>query len=164
MGKIQMAVRYVEQRWAQQPLDLLIWVSVTSKDAILSGDAETAVQILDKGATAPQQAAERLFAWVAATDRTWLVALDDLQDVGDVRGLWPPSAGSGQVLITTRRRDANLTRLGPTVVDVDVFTPEGPRRTCTARSPATRTSQTARPKSRPTSATCRWPSRRPWPI
>jgi hypothetical protein len=72
----------------------------------------------------PQQSAERLLAWLASTDKAWLIALDDLQDPGDIRGLWPPNTQTGQVLITTRRRDATLTHLGRAVFDIDVFTPE----------------------------------------
>ncbi|MEU0886096.1 tetratricopeptide repeat protein [Lentzea sp. NPDC005914] len=124
VGKTQVAVRYAEQQWAKRALDLLVWVTATSKDAILTGYAETACQVLGVDEASPQRAAERLLAWLAATDKSWLIALDDLQDPGDVSGLWPPTTGSGQVLITTRRRDAALTRLARAVVDVDVFTPE----------------------------------------
>lgn len=124
VGKTQEAVRYTEQRWATRALDLLVWVTATSKDAILIGYAETACQVLGAEDTVPRRAAERLLAWLAATDKSWLIALDDLHDPRDVAGLWPPTTDSGEVLITTRRRDAALTRLGPTTVNVDVFTPE----------------------------------------
>lgn len=46
VGKTQEAVRYTEQRWATRALDLLVWVTATSKDAILIGYAETACQVL----------------------------------------------------------------------------------------------------------------------
>jgi len=124
VGKTQVAVRYVEQQWARRALDLLVWVTATSKDAIVTGYAETALRVLGADNVGPQQSAERLLTWLASTDKAWLIALDDLQDPGDIRGLWPPNTQTGQVLITTRRRDATLTHLGRAVFDIDVFTPE----------------------------------------
>jgi hypothetical protein len=124
VGKTQIAIRYAEQQWAVHALDLLVWMPATSREAILTGYAETAWQIFGGDETAVQRAAERLLAWLAATDKSWLIVLDDLQNPGDMTGLWPPTIPTGQVLITTRRRDAALAGSGRAVFEVDVFTPE----------------------------------------
>jgi hypothetical protein len=46
--------------------------------------------------TAPQQSADRLLAWLAKTDKTWLIALDDLQEPSDIRGLMAAEYQNGQ--------------------------------------------------------------------
>lgn len=124
VGKTQVAAYYVEREWARRAVDLLVWVTATSKDAIVAGYAETAFRVFGVEEGGPLHAAERLLAWLAGTDKAWLVALDDVQDPADVRGLLPPAVGSGQVVITTRRRDAALARLGRSMFEVNVFTPE----------------------------------------
>jgi hypothetical protein len=53
------------------------------------------------------------------------VALDDVQRPGDLNGLWPPaaeSAAAGQVLVTTRLREAALSGAGRQTVAVAAFT------------------------------------------
>jgi hypothetical protein len=59
---------------------------------------------------------------LAVTDKRCLVVLDDLTDPTAMSGLWP--AGHGQVIVTTRRRDAALTGGGRTLIDVDIYTVE----------------------------------------
>jgi DNA-binding SARP family transcriptional activator len=118
VGKTQLAA-YVA-RTAQ--VDLLIWVSAASRDAVLSAYAQTCVDLmLGLDDEAPEAAAARLLAWLATTDRSWLVVLDDVAQPADVRGLWPPQQQNGRTIVTTRRRDATLLS-GRTSVEVSVFT------------------------------------------
>src|SRR6266508_1325711 len=64
------------------------------------------------GGRAAGAASGAVLAWLAATDRRWLVVLDDLADPKDLRGRWPNGPG-GRVLVTTRRQDAVLQGGGP---------------------------------------------------
>lgn len=41
----------------------------------------------------------------------WLVVLDDVADLADLRELWPPAVPNGHTVITSRRRHAALTGL-----------------------------------------------------
>ncbi|UUU35810.1 hypothetical protein JIX56_41505 [Streptomyces sp. CA-210063] len=49
------------------------------------------------------------------------MVLDDVDDLGEVAGLWP-AGDAGRTLVTTRRRDATLLRPGVRVIGVGVFT------------------------------------------
>ncbi len=40
-------------------------------------------------AGSPEERADRLLAWLAGTDKRWLLVLDDLVDPVDLCGLWP---------------------------------------------------------------------------
>ena len=103
-------------------LDLRVWVSATSRAAILAAYAQAAdlVQAVPGGDA--DSRAMALLAWLAVTGKSWLVVLDDVAEPGDVHGLWP-AGPSGRVLVTTRRRDAAMTGRGQ-VINVDVFLPE----------------------------------------
>ena len=89
----------------------------------MSGYAAASTELAG-GDTDAERAARRWLAWLAATDRRWLVVLDDVQDPADLRGLWPPQIPSGQVLVTTRRRDAALRGDQRQVIEVGLFTPD----------------------------------------
>jgi hypothetical protein len=107
-------------------VDVAVWVTATSRAAILSAYAQA------RGATDPASAAEAatdveaaaaaFLSWLSTTDRRWLVVLDDVADPVDVTGLWP-AGRAGRVIVTTRRRDGALYRHDRTRVDVGVFTP-----------------------------------------
>jgi len=124
VGKTQLAAHHVEQAWAARTVDLLVWVTATSRSQIHTGYAQAAVQILGAVPADPETAAERLLAWLAATSRRWLIVLDDVADPADLAGLWPPDSPCGQVLVTTRRRDAALTGPRRRRVEVGVYTPD----------------------------------------
>jgi tetratricopeptide (TPR) repeat protein len=122
VGKTQLAVDYAEQLWAAGALDLLVWVTATSRDAIVSSYARLAVDLTGSEDTDPEQGAQRLLAWLASTSKRWLVVLDDVRSPADLRGMWPPAAQSGRVVVTTRRRDAALHGQRRRLVEIDVFT------------------------------------------
>ncbi len=122
VGKTQLAARYVEALWHDPRLDVLAWVSATSRAAILHTYAQLADQ-LDHGTSRnPENSAWSLLTWLATTPRRWLIVLDDLQDPDDLDDLWPPRTSTGRVLITTRRRDAAPHRADRRVIDIGVFT------------------------------------------
>ncbi|RSN60638.1 Kinesin light chain 2 [Amycolatopsis sp. WAC 04182] len=123
VGKTQLAGYHAESQWAAGAIDLLVWVTATSRESVLTGYADAASRIISPVATDPLRMAEQLLTWLAQTTRRWLIVLDDLQDPGDLTRLWPPTTATGQVLVTTRRRDAALARADRTISDVSVFTP-----------------------------------------
>jgi hypothetical protein len=122
VGKTQLAAHLAEQLWREDRLDLLVWVTATSRTGILSTYALAAGEATGADDPGPEQAAARLLSWLATTGRRWLVVLDDLTDPADLTGLWPPDTRSGRTVVTTRRRDAALVA-GRRLIDVGVFTP-----------------------------------------
>ncbi|MBP2330602.1 hypothetical protein JOF56_010987 [Kibdelosporangium banguiense] len=123
VGKTQMAARHARGVWTDSSVDVAVWVAATSRDAVITGYAHAATHLLvgAEGAT-PEQAAASLLAWLAGTDRRWLIVLDDVQAPADLRGLWPPSDRTGQVIVTTRRQDTALARADRHLIEVGVFT------------------------------------------
>ncbi|MDG4793502.1 tetratricopeptide repeat protein [Micromonospora sp. WMMD1082] len=119
-----MAANLAHQMWQDGNVDLLVWVTATSRSNIIAAYAQAIAEATGFGNTDPEQAAERFMTWLATTSRRWLVVLDDLIDPDDLRGLWPPhDLRAGRTVVTTRRRDAGLIA-GREVIDVELFTPE----------------------------------------
>src|SRR5206468_1728673 len=102
------------------------WVDATGLATLISGYAEAATQVRAPGVQGADPAvdARRLLDWLASTDRSWLVVLDDITDPAGTAAWWPPGSrtGTGWVLATTRSRDAALSGGGRALVDVDVYT------------------------------------------
>ena len=124
-GKTQLAVAAFEHAQAGG-VDLAVWVPAASRESILASYAQAHAATSparDGGGGDAQVAAEAFLAWLAGTDRSWLVVLDDVADPADLRRLWPRGR-SGQTLVTTRRRDAAMSGHRRVVVDVGVFHPE----------------------------------------
>jgi hypothetical protein len=123
VGKTQLAAAYARSR---SDVDLLVWVTAGSRDAIFTGYAQAASQLGHPSAEDAEQAAHWLLAWLQATERSWLIVLDDLADPADLRGLWPDGP-RGRTVVTTRRTDAVLTGAGRRRVEVGLFTPDQAR-------------------------------------
>ncbi|MEC3974340.1 FxSxx-COOH system tetratricopeptide repeat protein [Amycolatopsis sp. H20-H5] len=121
VGKTQLALDYAETAWAGGEVDLLVWITATSRDALVSDYARLAADLTGTDDPDPEQGARRLLAWLATADTRWLVVLDDVQTPADLRGLWPPATPCGQVVVTTRRRDAALRGHGRRLIEIDVF-------------------------------------------
>jgi pentatricopeptide repeat protein len=72
---------------------VLVWVTATSRDAVIAGFAEAAAAVgaadPDATAEAAEAAAERFVAWLARAASPWAVIIDDLRDLADLEGLWP---------------------------------------------------------------------------
>ncbi|GAA1027227.1 hypothetical protein GCM10009557_07800 [Virgisporangium ochraceum] len=122
VGKTQVAATIANQLWSGGAVDLLVWVTATSRVGIIDAYAQAATASTGIDDPNPLDGADRLLAWLAVTDRRWLIVLDDLADPADLTGLWPPVVERGRTVVTTRRRDAALLA-GRRVIDVDVFTP-----------------------------------------
>ncbi|MET8853500.1 tetratricopeptide repeat protein [Amycolatopsis sp. NPDC004625] len=123
IGKTQVALDYAQRLWAAEEVDLWVWVTASSREGIVSNFARVAADLTGIEDTDPEQGARRLLEWLGASSARWLLVLDDVQNPADLRGLWPPAAPAGRVVVTTRRRDAALRGHGRCLIEVDVFTP-----------------------------------------
>lgn len=128
VGKTQLAADYARTAWDNGEVDVLVWISASSRSAITAGYAQAGVEILAADASAPERAAGAFLAWLEPkTDQKpcqWLVVLDDVADPAEMRGWWPPTSPYGRTLVTTRRREAALTGAGRHRVTVGLFTPQ----------------------------------------
>ena len=101
-GKTQLAVEFTHALRNTRAVDVLVWISASSRDAVSAGFARAASAV---GAGDPdtdaQDAAGRFTAWLARTDRRWALILDDLADLADLDHRWP-AGPNGQIVITTR--------------------------------------------------------------
>ncbi|MDQ3154240.1 MAG: NB-ARC domain-containing protein [Actinomycetota bacterium] len=130
VGKSQLAAAYA--RSVAGRVELLMWVTATSRDAILGTYAQAARQLGYRVPGGVEQAAGWFLSWLQIAGRDWLVVLDDVADPADLRGLWPDGL-RGRTLVTTRRTDAVLSNQGRRRIDVGLFTPEDARRYLAAK-------------------------------
>ncbi|MFF9377901.1 FxSxx-COOH system tetratricopeptide repeat protein [Streptomyces griseoluteus] len=130
VGKSQLAASLARQLRDQEytagaGLDVLVWARATSPDQIVTAYAEAAGQLNLSGVDKEDEggAAQLFVRWLTATRRRWLVVLDDLTDPAPLRQWWPDSGGgSGWVLATTRREDAQLSGQGRTLIRLGLYT------------------------------------------
>ena len=101
-GKTQLAVEFTHAMWNGRLVEVLVWVTATNAESIITGFAQAAntVDAANPGEGA-EAAAARFVSWLAHTKRPWALIIDDLNDVADLENLWPGGA-SGRILITTR--------------------------------------------------------------
>ncbi|MCX4404494.1 tetratricopeptide repeat protein [Streptomyces sp. NBC_01764] len=122
-GKTQLAADYARTAWEGGTVDVLVWISASSRQTIMDGYAQAGIEVLAADPSDPQQAAQFFLAWQepkrGQKPCRWLVVLDNLADPAD---LWPPSQ-HGCTLVTTRRREAALTGEGRRLVHVGMFEP-----------------------------------------
>ncbi|NUS14570.1 MAG: tetratricopeptide repeat protein [Streptomyces sp.] len=124
VGKTQLAADFAEEVWADgHGVDLLVWVTAGSRDALVATFAQAGAEVCGADPAEPERAARVFLAWLRTGGRRWLVVLDDLADPTDLTGLWPPGVANGRTVVTTRRRDAALAGGGRRLVEVGVFTP-----------------------------------------
>jgi hypothetical protein len=123
VGKTQIAAELARRVWDEHRVDLLVWVTASSRDAIVSGYADAGVRVAGASPGDSERAAKRFLAWLAERDAVvrWLVVLDDVAHPAETAGWWPPQAPHGRVVVTTRRRDAALQTRGR-LVPVGLFT------------------------------------------
>lgn len=126
-GKTQLAVAMARSLWAAGAVDVLIWITATSRASVLSAYVEASTQVrdghLDVATTPAREDAESLGAgfvtWLRETTRPWLVVLDDLTDAGNMDQLWPEGP-AGRVLVTAT--DLGAVPSGPEKLVVPVVT------------------------------------------
>jgi tetratricopeptide (TPR) repeat protein len=135
VGKTQLAADHAHTAWDTGELDVLVWITASSRGDVVAGLARAAVELCRADPDDAEQAATAFLAWLAPPPLVlagsaaavpmcrWMVVLDDLADPDDLRGLWPPASPHGRTLVTTRRRDAALTGADRELVDVGLYTP-----------------------------------------
>lgn len=133
VGKTQLAVDIAEHLWTTGAVDLLIWTTAGSRDAIMSDYARVAAELTGTTDLDTEAGARRLLDWLANTRCRWLLVLDDLHSPAHLGDWWPPHSATGRVVVTTRRRDAALLGHGRRIIDVELFTPAESRRYLTAK-------------------------------
>jgi tetratricopeptide (TPR) repeat protein len=108
-GKTQLAAGFAHTLRGTRAVEVLVWVTATSREAVVAGFAQAAGAV---GAGDPEADAEaaaaRFIGWLARIARPWAVVIDDLGDLADLAGLWP-AGPAGQVVITTRLPAAAFT-------------------------------------------------------
>ncbi|MEV5238533.1 hypothetical protein AB0K89_05395 [Streptomyces cinnamoneus] len=139
MDKTQLAADYALTAWGNgsgDTLDVLVWVTASTRSAVVAGYAQAGVELCRGDPGNPEQAAQALLAWLThkagAKPCRWLIVLDDVADPDGLAAnpdepdkrysLWPPANPYGRTLVTTRRRDAALTGEGRRLVEVGLFT------------------------------------------
>ena len=120
-GKTQLALAVAHALWDRRAVDLVVWITPASRDAVVTGYAQ-AVQDLGGVADGPEAAAVHFLDWLTETDRPWLVILDDLGDAAVLEGLWPHGP-EGRVLVTSRRTDTAVRAYRPRAIEVGPFSP-----------------------------------------
>ncbi|MEU6852612.1 tetratricopeptide repeat protein [Actinacidiphila alni] len=129
VGKTQLAARRAHQAWRAGEIDLLVWVTASTRQAVIDAYADAAAKVLHVERDEPARAAQEFLAWLepgpgaAAGHCRWLLVLDNVTDPADLTGLWPPDHPLGRTVVTTRSRDAALTGAGRRLVTVGLFTP-----------------------------------------
>jgi tetratricopeptide (TPR) repeat protein len=109
-GTTQLAAEFARAVLDGGAVDLLAWVTAASRDAIVSGFAQAAAAVgIDAPDDDARTAAGRFVAWLAHTERPWVLILDNLAAVADLESLWP-GGPAGRVVITTRLPGLSLSR------------------------------------------------------
>ncbi|MFJ9646138.1 tetratricopeptide repeat protein [Streptomyces sp. NPDC101206] len=128
-GKTQIAADHAGRLLREGRIDLLLWVTAGSRDAVLAAYATAAEGLFGASGGNPERAAAEFLTWLLPrpagpgwTPRRWLVVLDDVADPADLRGLWPPPSPYGRTLVTTRRQEAALGGDLRRLVRVGLFT------------------------------------------
>ena len=120
-GKTQLAAYLAESLWRARQVELLVWVTATSRASVLAGYAQA---LADRAGAAPagdaETAAARFAGWLATTGRPWLVVLDGVASPADLAGLWPQGP-AGRVVITTRSPAVVKSTPGPLALSIGAF-------------------------------------------
>ncbi|GAA2325955.1 FxSxx-COOH system tetratricopeptide repeat protein [Glycomyces scopariae] len=130
VGKTQLAAALANRLWHGRKVDLLVWVTATSREAIVATLAQAQAELTGIGTTDPEAAARQFLSWLdnPSNKRRWLVVFDDLARGTDMQDLWPTTAARrGATIVTTRRRDLQIPAeqyltIGPfTVAEAEAF-------------------------------------------
>ncbi|HEY2575453.1 MAG TPA: tetratricopeptide repeat protein [Streptosporangiaceae bacterium] len=119
-GKTQLAVAAAEGLLRSGGIELLVWITATTRASVLVGYVEASVAALSvPSAGDSESVAMRFVRWLRETSRRWLMVFDDLTDAAHLDGLWPEGP-AGTVLVTTADAAA-VPGSRHTVIPVGVF-------------------------------------------
>ncbi len=77
-GKTQLAVSLAQSLWRSGQVDLVIWLTATTRASVLSGYAAAAAAVGSQFSGNADVVTARFLGWLRDTERRWLVVLDDL--------------------------------------------------------------------------------------
>jgi tetratricopeptide (TPR) repeat protein len=119
-GKTQLAVFLAQSLWQSGTVDLVIWLTATTRASVLSGYATAAAAVGSQFTGTADAVTARFLGWLRETDRPWLVVLDDLTAAVALDDGFPwPAGPAGRVLVTTAEpgslfgRGAHVVPVGP---------------------------------------------------
>lgn len=121
-GKTTVAASVAQAHWRHRMVDLVVWVTGSGPDAVVSGYAQALRDIGLPAAGDPEQAAASFLGWLQQTRQPWLVVVDDLSDPAVVAELWPRGPG-GRVLVTTEYPDLADQMGDPRLMAVGPYSP-----------------------------------------
>jgi tetratricopeptide (TPR) repeat protein len=99
-GKTQLAVEFTHALWKARTVEILIWVTASSREAVITSFAQAANTVDAANPTeGAEVAAARFVTWLAHTRRPWALVVDDLREPNDLADLWP-SGQAGRIVIT----------------------------------------------------------------
>jgi len=117
-GRTQLAAHLARTWYLEHPDGLLIWLTASSRDAVLSGYVQAAAAgPASLQASDAETTAARFVSWLAETSEPWLVVLHGLADPADLDGLWP-GGPAGRVLVTAATAGAVASVPNPLVFPV----------------------------------------------
>src|ERR1700730_2019382 len=120
-GKTQIAAMLAETLWRSGAVDMVVWISATSRSAVLSGyvQAWVAAPGIEPTGTAESVAA-RFVSWLAETRQPWLGVLDDPPRAEQLDVRWPEGPAA-RLLITSAQSTVAATRHRTRVFPVGFF-------------------------------------------
>ncbi|MGW5242842.1 tetratricopeptide repeat protein [Streptomyces sp. NPDC004129] len=121
VGKSQIAAHFARNALALRSVNVVVWVSASSRESVQSSYAEAIHAITGADSSDTESAASQFLAWAHTAELNWLIVLDDLPAASVLKGLWPPSGANGKILVTTRRRDAALSGARFLRIPVGIF-------------------------------------------
>ena len=120
-GKTQIAVMTAESLWRSGAIDMLIWITATSRASVLSTFVEASVAATGiKPTGTAESVVARFISRLGETSQPWLVVLDDLPETTLLDGLWPEGS-AGRLLVTSSRPATSMGRGGTEVIPVGFF-------------------------------------------
>ena len=105
MGKTQIALEYAYRH--KSDYKYVFWISAVDQSQLLSGFVDIAklsgcVKVTDKST----EVAKCVLDWLRVTE-SWLLIIDNLDDITIVNDYLPSTSGVGHTLITTRNRNSD---------------------------------------------------------
>ena len=105
IGKTQIALEYVYTN--RDSYDKIYWISAVDQTSLLSGYQKIVIKAGLKALLhlKPVEAAEDLLHWLSQ-ERSWLIVIDNLDDIDVVTGFLPQNGPNKHTLITSRNPNA----------------------------------------------------------
>ncbi|HXZ73448.1 MAG TPA: hypothetical protein VEH31_21600, partial [Streptosporangiaceae bacterium] len=120
-GKTQLAAYLAESLWRAREVELLVWVTATSRASALTGYAQAFADWAGAPPTGDAETAAANFVGrLATTGQRWLVVLDGVAAPADLEGLWPQGP-AGRVVVTTRSPMVLSSTPNPLVLPIGAF-------------------------------------------